>query len=175
MSNFETCMKFTGLAEGGYTNLPGDSGGETNFGISDARDGVRDGLVSGVPGASAPVPVKQLTHAQAEAIYRRDYYAPICGDQLPLPVAVAVFDFAVNSGVGTAAKALQRACGVTQDGKIGPATIAKVNALGGRSVAALVCDARSAFLNASTAPTVVRYRAALLARVKRCKDYTQTL
>ncbi|CBY88586.1 hypothetical protein [Pantoea phage LIMEzero] len=175
MSNFDTCMKFTGLAEGGYTNLPGDPGGETNYGISDNRDGVRDGMVSGVPGAPGPVPVKQLTHDQALAIYRRDYYAPIRGDALPLPVAVAVFDYAVNSGVGTAAKALQRACSVTVDGKIGPATVAQAKSLNARSLAQSVCNLRVQMLEQSTAPGVVKYRAALIARAKRCAAFAQTL
>lgn len=175
MSNFDVCSKFTGEAEGGYTNLPGDPGGETNYGISDNRDGVRDGMVSGVPGATGPVPVKALTKAQAEAIYRRDYYAPICGDQLPLPVAVAVYDYAVNSGVGTAAKALQRACSVTADGKIGPATLAKLGTLNAKSIAASVCNIRIQMLTDSTAPGVVKYRAALIARAKRCLAYSQTL
>lgn len=178
MSNFDICMKFTGLAEGGYTKLTNDPGGETNYGISDARDGQLDGLISGVPasgGGLISVPVKQLTHDQALAIYRRDYYTPICGDQLPAPVAVAVFDFAVNSGVANAIKALQRSCSVAQDGVLGPMTLNKVASLPARSLAAAVCDARVNFLNSSRAPGVVQYRAALLARVKRCKDFTQTL
>jgi lysozyme family protein len=41
-----------------------------------------------------------------------------------------VFDTAVNMGVGTAARMLQMAAGVTVDGEIGPATIAAAGADG---------------------------------------------
>ncbi|MES9284854.1 glycosyl hydrolase 108 family protein [Cutibacterium acnes] len=178
MTNFELCMKFTGLAEGGYTKLPGDTGGETNHGISDARDGKLDGYACGVPagnGGTICVPVKALTKEQAEAIYRRDYFAPIRGDELHPAVACAVFDFGVNSGTVTAIKALQRACSVAPDGKLGPITVAKANSLNPRSIAESVCNLRIEFLNASKAPTVVKYRAALIARAKRCAAYCRTL
>ncbi|HDC4630223.1 TPA: hypothetical protein O8U22_004399 [Enterobacter kobei] len=178
MTNFEICMKFTGLAEGGYTKLPGDTGGETNHGISDARDGKLDGRACGVPtglGGTVCVPIKQLTKEQAEAIYRRDYYSPIRGDELHPAIACAVFDYGVNSGVSRAAKALQRVCGVAQDGVIGPATVAAAKRLEPHSAAASICDLRIAFLKASTAPTVVRYRDALVARAKRCSAYCATL
>ena len=39
----------------------------------------------------------------------------------------AVFDWAVNSGTGRAAKAVQKICGAAQDGAIGPKTLALVN------------------------------------------------
>lgn len=178
MTNFELCMKFTGLAEGGYTHLPDDTGGETNHGISDARDGVLDGRICGVPaglGGTICVPVKQLTKQQADAIYKKEYFDPISGDQLQPAVAVAVFDFGVNSGVARAVKALQRACGVGQDGNLGPVTLAKANSLPARSLAQSVCNLRVEFLTGSTAPTIVKYRAALIARAKRCATYCQTL
>ncbi len=173
MTGFETAMKFTGLAEGGYTKLPGDKGGETNYGISDLRDGVLDGYVT-LSGGSK-VRVKDLTHAQALTVYQEEYWLPIGGDKLPVSVAVAVFDFGVNSGVSRAVKALQRACGVAQDGVIGPFTLSKANSLGAHSLAAAICDIRIEFLKASNDPTVVKYRDSLIARAVRCKAYTQTL
>lgn len=175
---FDAAMKFTGLAEGGYTNLPGDKGGETNWGISDARDGKLDGNVCGVPtgsGGTMCVPVKLLSHDQALAIYRKEYWDSLLLSQLSVPVAVAVFDYGVNSGTGRAAKALQRACGVAQDGVIGAATVGKANALGARSLAAAVCDLRIQFLQTSPDSTIAKYRASLVARAQRCKAYTQTL
>lgn len=178
MTNFEICMKFTGLAEGGYTKLPGDTGGETNHGISDARDGKLDGRICGVPtglSGSICVPVRQLTKAQAEAIYRAEYFDPIRGDELHPAVACAVFDFGVNSGVTRAAKALQRACSVAQDGAIGSVTVAKANSLNPHSLAQSVCNLRIEFLKTSKAGTVVKYRDALIARAKRCADYCNTL
>lgn len=171
--NFSLCMQFTGPSEGGYANLPGDSGGETNHGISDARDGVRDGLIRLVDGSH--VPVRSLTKQQADAIYRAEYFDRIKGDQLPACVAVATFDYAVNSGIAGASKALQRACGAVPDGAIGPATLAALRDCDAHTVAAAVCDARINFLSTSTAPTIVRYRAALVARAQRCKAYVHGL
>ena len=43
-------------------------------------------------------------------------------------LAAAVFDFAVNSGPGRAAKALQGLCGAVTDGGIGPNTLKQVKA-----------------------------------------------
>ena len=49
--------------------------------------------------------------------------------------AYCLFDSAVNQGVKRAAKMMQKAVGVTVDGKIGPQTAAAVNADASRAVA----------------------------------------
>jgi len=95
--------------EGGYVNHPSDPGGETNFGISKR--------------AYPSLNIKTLTKEQAGEIYRRDYWAPINGDSLPLMLSIFAFDTAVNMGVSRAAHMLQEAAGVTQDGVIGPKTL----------------------------------------------------
>jgi lysozyme family protein len=97
-------------AEGGYVNNPADPGGETNWGIS--RRSYPD------------LDIAHLTWDDAKAIYRRDFWDKIQGDKLPPPLAMIVFDSAVNNGPARAAKWLQRAVGVTEDGIIGPATLA---------------------------------------------------
>ncbi len=92
--------------EGGYVNDPADPGGETKFGISKR---------------SYPnVDIKELTLEKAIVIYRTDFWDKIHGDTLPLPVAYQLFDFAVNSGISTAIRYLQRAVGVADDGYWGP-------------------------------------------------------
>ena len=50
------------------------------------------------------------------------------GDDLPAGIDLVVFDAAVNSGPGRAAKWLQACVGVEVDGDIGPKTLAAVNA-----------------------------------------------
>lgn len=96
--------------EGGYVNHPDDPGGETNWGISKR---------------SYPnVDIKALTRDGAKAIYKRDFWNVVDGDTLHDGVAYQTFDFAVNSGIGTAVRALQRALGVADDGHWGPASIA---------------------------------------------------
>jgi lysozyme family protein len=98
--------------EGGYVNDPRDPGGETKYGISKRQ--------------YPDVDIKGLTLEGAKEIYLRDYWNKIHGDELPEPVDEFLFDFAVNSGVGRAAEALQGAVGVLRDGAIGPKTIAAV-------------------------------------------------
>lgn len=44
-------------------------------------------------------------------------------------MARSLFDFAVNAGVGTAAKLAQIAAGTTPDGSIGPKTLEALNAV----------------------------------------------
>ncbi len=102
--------------EGGYVNDPKDPGGETNSGISDMADGIRDGKYKGIP-------IKSLTHTQKKEIYFKNYWeAAKCG-QYPDPIALLMFDTTVNSWVDTANKILQRALGVTVDGDVGPKTL----------------------------------------------------
>lgn len=107
---------FTALLghEGGYVNLPADPGGETNWGVSKRSYPTLD--------------IKNLTQAQAKAIYLRDFWTPAGCDKVPSGVAFDLFDTAVNSGVDRAVKMLQTAVGVTSDGRLGPATLAAINA-----------------------------------------------
>lgn len=92
--------------EGGYVNDPNDPGGETRWGISKRSYPNED--------------IKRLTREGAKAIYRMDFWNRIHGDRLHDGVAFQVFDFAVNSGIQTAIRALQRAVGVADDGHWGP-------------------------------------------------------
>jgi lysozyme family protein len=92
--------------EGGYTDGAGDPGGETHWGISKR--------------SYPAVDIKALTRDEAKAIYRRDFWNRIHAETLPGSVAFQVFDFAVNSGIDTAVRYLQRAVGVADDGHWGP-------------------------------------------------------
>jgi lysozyme family protein len=56
-----------------------------------------------------------------------------------------VFDWAVNSGTGRAAKALQRVVGVTPDGGIGPATLAAVEKKDPEDIVHALADVREQF------------------------------
>ncbi len=99
--------------EGGYVNNPDDPGGETNWGISKR---------------SYPhLNMKELTREQAIALYYRDFWQVVHGDDLPEGIGYQLLDYAVNSGCGTALRALQRAVGVADDGHIGPVTILAIN------------------------------------------------
>lgn len=110
--DFETA--FTQLLgnEGGYVNDPRDPGGETKFGISKRS----------YPGED----IAGLTADRAKEIYRRDFWGPAGCDAWPDLVKFEVFDVAVNAGVVTAIKMLQRSVNATPDGVIGPQTTLKV-------------------------------------------------
>lgn len=108
--------------EGGYVNHPKDPGGATNMGITlKTLEGWRGAPVT-------PEDVKALTHDEAEAIYRARYWAACRCEALEFPVALMVFDAAVNHGPGRAARLLQEALGVTVDGAIGPVTLGAAQA-----------------------------------------------
>lgn len=92
--------------EGRYVNDPDDPGGETNWGISKRSYPNLD--------------IKNLTREGAKAIYKRDFWDRIHADDLPGGVAFQTFDFAVNSGIDTAVRYLQRVYQVADDGYWGP-------------------------------------------------------
>jgi lysozyme family protein len=52
---------------------------------------------------------------------------------------------AVNKGVGRAAKLMQRAAGVAEDGALGPKSMAAINAIDPREFIAKVSEARRDF------------------------------
>jgi len=102
------------MSEGGYVNDANDVGGETHWGVSKR--------------AYPALDIRALTRDDAIAIYWRDYWTAVRGSNLPFPVAIVVFDAAVNQGVKTAIRFLQSALKVLEDGVIGPATIAAAEA-----------------------------------------------
>lgn len=129
--------------EGGYSNRKTDSGGPTKYGITHKTLAAH----LGKPSVSAER-VQAMTLAEADAIYRKSYWAQSGGDVLPKGLDYAAFDFGVNSGPSRAVKTLQKVLGVKQDGWIGEQTLAKVKAYPG-GVAGLIvayCKARMAFL-----------------------------
>jgi len=94
--------------EGGYVNDPQDAGGETKYGISKH--------------AYPDVDIANLTIDQALAIYKRDFWDKIHGDELPLVIANQLLDFAVNAGLQTSIRKGQDALGVADDGHWGSVT-----------------------------------------------------
>lgn len=128
MNVFDEAFKTVIGSEGGYTDNPADPGNWTGgrCGAGECR-----GTNWGISAAAYPdLDIKGLTQADASTIYRRDYWDPVVADRLAAPLALLVFDAAVNNGVGRAARWLQAAAGVAQDGAIGPETLA---ALAGRA------------------------------------------
>ena len=105
MIDFETSFDRLIDHEGGYVFDENDPGGETKFGISKR---------------SYPhLNIKQLDRETARAIYLADFWQPL-GDDAHPAIRFQAFDFAVNSGIQTAVRKLQRVLGVADDGHFGP-------------------------------------------------------
>src|SRR5260370_30503314 len=103
--------------EGGYSNDPGDPGGPTKYGIT-IHD-VRLYLNSHATAQDE----KGLTKEQAQEIYDKHYATPLHYNDLPAGVDYAILDYGINSGIGRAARVLQRIVGAHQDGSIGEETL----------------------------------------------------
>ena len=111
--NHEKCIKMILHHEGGYVDHPDDPGGETNLGVTkkvwEEWGGTKD--------------MRDLTVEDVVPLYKANYWDRVKGDDLPSGMDLAVFDWAVNSGTGRAAKKLQSMIGTTADGGIGPNTL----------------------------------------------------
>ena len=111
--SFERAIEFVLDIEGEH-DAHDPVGGDTWWGISRAA----------FPDL-APWPPSKET---AIGIYRRLYWdANRCGE-LPQALGMVVFDMGVNQGIKPAARTLQKVLRVTQDGIIGPATLAAARA-----------------------------------------------
>jgi len=131
-------------SEGGYSDNPLDPGGPTNLGITQKTLAAYRGISPSWKITAADV--KSLTKAEAEAIYNRNYWSVIHGDDLPAGIDYCVFDYAVNSGPSRAVKALQAALSLTQDGIVGPITLAAADEANAARVISAICDSRLSFL-----------------------------
>lgn len=115
--NFARSLDLIFQHEGGYGDHPSDPGGATNLGITRAV------LASWRGRPVSKADVRALTRAEAAKIYEAKYWVPAACDRLPTGLDLAVFDCAVNQGLGRAVKLLQQAAKVKVDGKIGPITL----------------------------------------------------
>ncbi len=140
--NFAACWAFTAAQEGGFTDDADDAGNWTGGAVG---VGTLAGTKFGISAAAYPnLNIAALTKQQAGAHMQADYWAKASCDVLPAGVDLAVFDPAVNMGVGRAARLLQAAVGVAQDGQVGPATLAAVAAMSPAAIIQAITAARIA-------------------------------
>ena len=83
MHTFPDCISHVLAAEGGLVNDPKDPGGVTKFGISQR--------------SYPALNIRELTPDDAKALYQRDYWAPIQGEDLPAGLDLVVLDHAAVS------------------------------------------------------------------------------
>ena len=139
--NYDKSLKAVLVHEGGYVNHPDDPGGATNRGITQkVYDAYRQRIGLGVRS------VKLLADDEMKAIYRKQYWETVKGDDLPAGIDYCVFDFGVNSGPSRAIKYLQTALGVDPDGIIGQITLRAAEEADPRVIINAICDRRMEFL-----------------------------
>lgn len=128
MNHADSAVEAVIVTEGGYTNNPADSGGETNWGIT----------VSIARAYGYTAPMVSMTREQAKAIYLSRFWHSQRLDQVAAispSVAFEIFDTGVNQGETVGARYFQRALNVLNkggtlypdleaDGRIGAVTIA---------------------------------------------------
>lgn len=145
-ASFPVAHKHVLAYEGGYSNHPNDPGGVTLNGVIQrvydawraAHGRTKRPLTRAMEGTAEWI-------AERDAIFRGNYWIPVGAPELEPGVDGASYDYAVNSGVGRASKVLQRLCGATVDGKVGPKTIAAANAKDPEALAHAICMERKAF------------------------------
>lgn len=107
--------------EGKFTNDRNDRGNWTTGIIS---KGELKGTKFGISAMTYPdIDIKNLTLEKAKSIYKRDWWDKINAEDLHPSILFQVWDFAINAGMGTAKRKLQKAVGATEDGIIGKVTI----------------------------------------------------
>ncbi|WP_246675270.1 glycosyl hydrolase 108 family protein [Mesorhizobium sp. B2-3-4] len=138
--NFARALALVLKSEGGWSDNPADPGGATMKGVTLTN------FRRYVKADASKADLHKIGDEQVATVFRRFYWDAVLGAELPDGVDFAVFDFAVNSGPGRAAKYLQAVVGAVQDGRIGPATLAAARAKPAGVVIDQLCNARLAFL-----------------------------
>lgn len=117
---FATCLPIILAQEGGFSDDRQDKGGPTALGVTQSNWQAWIGHPVSI------ADMKALTPTIVAPFYRTNYWQAASCDKLPLAIALCTFDFAVNSGVGRAAKELQHIVGAPADGHIGVQTMLDV-------------------------------------------------
>lgn len=129
-SAFDIALEHVLKMEGGWSNHKDDPGGPTCKGITlhTYQTAVRKGLIEqgSIDELKA---LKNLTRAKIKKIYKQLYWRQAGCQYFHFPIAISLFDAAVNHGPSRAVKLLQTAIDAVVDGEVGPETIKKTNIL----------------------------------------------
>ena len=144
MEDLDRALDYLLEEEGGWSNHKADAGGATMYGVT---QGTYNAWLKKKGRKSQPV--KSITKAEVRSIYEDEYWRAASCHKLPWPISYITFDAAVNSGVGRAVKWTQAGLNLSQDGIVGPKTIAAAERVvregDGKAILA-VLDARVSFL-----------------------------
>ena len=135
----QEALVFTLKWEGGYSNHPLDPGGATNYGIIQSRyDQYRKSK------GLATQSVKFISKAEYEEIYDVYYWDPVRAQYVSGPLGLALFDTAVNLGVGGCISRLQASLKVPITGKWTQAISDVIHSADQTAVAINICKLRIA-------------------------------
>jgi lysozyme family protein len=128
MSHFDHAFERMILNEGGYrlTNITNDRGGQTYAGIARNFHPTWFGWQYIDNNDIGNLELSSLVRE----FYKDRFWDKVAGDSIKHPaIAESIFDFAVNAGTSTAVKLAQIVVGVMPDGRPGPVTLDKLNAM----------------------------------------------
>ena len=134
--NFDQAFDALLIHEGGYSDHAADPGGKTRYGVTEA--------VARKAGYTGDM--RELPLDFAKRVYFDQYWTPAGCEEWPEAIRFDVFDVAVNSGVGTAVKMVQRAAYAEADGAIGPKTRLAVAAINPLILVARINGARLKYM-----------------------------
>lgn len=151
MATFADAIETILAHEGGWAEHPNDPGGATNFGIS-LRWAKQQGMEVDIDmdGDVDADDIRKLPREEAINLYRKFFWSPFYEQISSQDIATKVFDLRVNAGASQAHIVLQRACKaagapITEDGLIGPGTIAACNKSHPQAVLAAFRSEQAAF------------------------------
>jgi lysozyme family protein len=134
------------MYEGGYGWNRKDPGGPTNYGITcyDLAESEHKKMTSM---AAWVEPVKNMTLAQAEAIYRTKYAVGVRFDDLPAGPDVCMLDYGVNSGVARPVHVARAMVGLPP-GTMDDALVNAIHKYDAKSFVDAMCAERLRFMHA---------------------------
>lgn len=146
--------------EGYFSDNKDDTGGATLYGLSAVYN----------PEYANEILSKTLTKSDAKLIYKKKYYDPLhIGLINNAKLRFSIFDMAVNAGVSTGVKLLQKIIGVPQDANLTSSQVTRVNQLdeAGYNVLGKYKQARKEYYSAIIArkPSQEQFRKGWMNRV----------
>ena len=147
IENWDKSFDLVIAHEGGFTNDQRDKGNH----LPDGREGctmwgcTQANWETYIGKQITQDDMKKLLPNDVKPYYKKFYWDACSCDQLPSGMDYAVFDFAINAGVGGSKKMLQRALGVVVDGAIGQNTLKAIQQSDCKELLQKFSDAKTAF------------------------------
>lgn len=171
-NNYVIALTHVLKSEGLWSDDPQDSGGATMKGItlSTYREWKRNPHIS-------KEELRVIPDEEVYNLYKELYWNKVQGDYLPAGVDYAVFDFAVNTGVGRATKLIQEAIGVTADGVLGPASLSAIQKTDPKELIEKFSALKESFYHGIVEhkPDQVKYLKGWLNRVAEVKTFAESM